>query len=135
MYGGVSSLVDALFDSEGVGRYGITPFGQKPLLLSFAEFRSDPGNIAFDDERFAEGRRWDHATQLSTSEFVAGDMKFVCWRYLAPRGGLPPLSGNWVVQCASPEGGHFHNFKAYFEGRSEDISAFFSVLRQVRRDE
>jgi len=134
MYDGVSSLVYTVFDSQGVGRFGLTPFWQKPLLLSLATFRSDPGSISFGDERFEEERRWNDASQLSTSEFMVGDIRFVCWQYLALRGGLPPLSGNWVVQCASPGGGHLHEFTAYFNGRKEDIPAFFSVLRRVRRN-
>lgn len=133
IYDGASSGIYSVFDSQGLGRFGVTPFWQKELSLSFVEFRSDPGSIAFDDESFADERRWAHATQVSTSELAVGDMKFECWQYFATRGGLPPLSGNWAVQCASPESGHLHDFTASFLGRKEDIPAFYSVLREVRR--
>jgi hypothetical protein len=133
------SYVDALVSSSGKGRFGVTPFWDSEQVFSRMSFGSVGPNGAFEfDHKMMELRR-DGAAQVSRRDFRLGDVAVICWQYLPQnRRGIRFWLGHsydsrllWEIACETPVDVHVRDFYASFYGRSEDISAFYTVLQRV----
>jgi hypothetical protein len=131
---GLVSSVHTLISSDGVGRFGVTPFWRKDASYSTASFAAYTWSSSPEDKRQTDYLRRQNATDIATSEFTVGELHFACVEYMAVYQRFPNLSG-LSVQCeASTTTGKGH-FMAYFFGRREDIPAFYDVLHKVKRTE
>ena len=129
---GLFSSVDALIASNGLGRFGVTPFWQKHANYSVASFAVYTWSLNSEDERQMDFLRHMNATDISTSEFTVGELHFSCVEYLTHYARFPALSG-FSVDCESTAGNGKGHFGAALFGRREDVPAFYDVLRQARR--
>jgi hypothetical protein len=129
---GLFSSVDALIASNGLGRFGVTPFWQKRANYSVASFAVYTWSLNSEDERQMDFLRHMNATDISTSEFTVGEFHFSCIEYLKHYARYPSLSG-FSVQCESPTKDGKGYIRANLFGRREDVPAFYEVLRSVRR--
>jgi hypothetical protein len=129
---GLFSSVDALIASNGLGRFGVTPFWQKHANYSVASFAVHTWSLNSEDKRQMNFLSHMNATDISTSEFTVGEFHFSCVEYLTYYARYPSLSG-FSVQCESPIKGGKGYIRANLFGRREDVPAFYEVLRSVRR--
>ena len=129
---GLASTASALIASDGVGRFGVTPFWQKHANYSVASFAAYTWSLSPEEKRQRDFLRRQNATDISTSEFTVGELHFSCVEYLTHYARFPALSG-FSVDCESTAGNGKGHFGAALFGRREDVPAFYDVLRQARR--
>ena len=114
------SYITAFVSSSGRGRYGVTPFLERPLAFSSMDFFSDPPTAVTGHTLSTEPNR----------EFRLGEIPLQCWQRVNPRITLPgwPV---WVITCETPADVNEYNFHASFVGREEDIPAFYKIIDGV----
>jgi hypothetical protein len=123
--------MEALMSREGVGRFGVNPFWSVNPSFSEAWFVTAPDGTFGPDRRGRERER-ARIAEISKRVVVLRDFTLTCWEFLRSYPSYPPSSGNWEVECESPEFTRYHDFRADFVGRQADISGFYNVLRRVR---
>jgi hypothetical protein len=129
---GLASTASALIASDGLGRFGVTPFWQKHVNYSVTSFAAYTWSLSPEDKRQMDFLRRQNATDISTSEFTVGELHFSCVEYLTYYARFPSLSG-FSLQCESPTADGKGHFRADLFGRKEDVPAFDDVLRRLRR--
>jgi hypothetical protein len=129
---GVQSYwMEALMSREGFGRFGVNTFWSVNPSFSEVWFVTAPDGTFGPDRRRRERERAGIA-EISKREVVLRDLTLTCWEFLRSHPSYPPLSGNWEIECESPEFTRYLDFRAGFVGRQADISEFYRVLQQVR---
>ena len=132
------SYVLAIASSRGNGRLGVTPFWDSRQLTSEMHFGSiDPDAGTFElNQRYAASRRAGAAEELRR-EFRLGDVEFTCWQYVHPHryqrvgpSSTEPLW--WNIDCSTPVDVRQQNMYAWFLGRQEDISSFYTIIEGVK---
>ena len=132
------SGVEAIVNSSGMKRFGITPFWDGERRFSLMNFVSTNGPLSSG----LQNGDWmpRDASQLSTRKLRANDVGFTCRQYLRqPRRpfvfGIGPLYANgpfWEINCQAAAGGYKQVLDASFFGREEDIPEFYSIIAGVR---
>jgi hypothetical protein len=133
------SYVLAFASSSGKGRFGMTrswDSEQVPSVMLFGSIQPDADTFEFN-HRSTMSRRAGAAQELQRG-FRLGNIAFTCWQYVhhdrygvrsGPSGAKPLW---WNIDCETPVDVRQHNLYAWFEGREEDIPAFYKIIEGVR---
>jgi hypothetical protein len=133
------SWVNAVVSSGGKGRFGVTPFWDRAQAFSLMNFGSiQPNADTFEFNHEMRQARRGGVTQVLSREFRLGQIPLLCWQYVSPSRKGVPLSNllyakgpYWEITCETPIDVHQQNFYASFDGREEDIPAFYKVIEGV----
>jgi hypothetical protein len=117
----------------------MTPFAVPPIWnpgpVSLADFGYNPNTDALDLK--LAGMRIKEATEVKTTEFRQDDFILTCWQYRPGPGFFPHVLpwatiSVWDIDCATPAASRDRGFRAGFQGRDEDIPAFYEIVAGVR---
>jgi hypothetical protein len=103
--------------------------------MHFGSIDPDAGTFELN-QRYAASRRAGAAEELRR-EFRLGDVEFTCWQYVHPHryqrvgpSSTEPLW--WNIDCSTPVDVRQQNMYAWFLGRQEDISSFYTIIEGVK---
>ena len=135
--------VTALVASNGIVRFGLTPFWGTQSRFSLMNFESiRPNADTFEFNHNEEELVRSGAVQVSSKSFNLGGIPLVCWQYV-PRvrrwflirewiGDFSSTESLWEIRCDTPTDTRRRNLYAYFYGREADISTFYSIISQIK---
>lgn len=116
--------IAVLADTSRTGQLGVTPFWRQNPHISTMTFESGNSNWNVEDANR------ESVTYNLSGTFSLGNTTLSCWKSVRPhfdgyweRLGPGPF---WIVNCGSME------FHAFFDGREEDIPAFYNILEHAR---
>jgi hypothetical protein len=134
-----NSWVHIIINTSAKGRFGMTPFSVPPIWnpgpISLADFGYNPNADALDlkltDTRIKE------ATEVKTRESRLDDLVLTCWQYRPGPNFFPHVlpwatMSVWDIDCRTPAASRYKGFRASFQGREQDIPAFYEIVTGVR---
>jgi hypothetical protein len=129
-----------LASSSDVVRYGVTPFWGKKEAVSMMSFVTSPPDSETIEFNHTEGQsKREGAIQVSERDFRVGNVPLTCWQYHPKyyRGFqywmTPPYDNRsyWESFCETPLVEHARNLHAFFNGRKQDLNAFYDVIQKI----
>ena len=129
-----------LANSSGVARYGVTPFWGKKEAVSMMAFESTSPDTETIELNHTEGQlEREGAIQVTNRDFRVGNVPLTCWQYHPKyyRGfqyWMSPAYDNrtyWESSCETPVVERARNLHALFQGRKQDLSAFYDVIQKI----